>query len=148
MLWPELRGGNCMRRMGLCIAFLVVLAAFVSPARAGLRKGHGEIGFDFGAVAWDEDLGGQTGPFLKARGGYLFARWFELEAQVGYSAHYDETMIGGERHFKSDQHMTQYFLSGVVNFPSKNGNILPYVLAGAGGTRLSFPGLSDTSIAW
>lgn len=139
-----------MRIANVCVIGLLLSMVVVSAPRAGIDAGNGEIGFDFGVTAWDDNLAGRTGGLLKLRGGYLVSRWFEIEGQIGYSAHSDETDLRSDHGFHADQEMAQYFVSGVFNFHSKGGNIVPYLLAGAGWTDVSFP-LSDGedgSVAW
>ena len=142
------------KRWGVWLAGLLLLGGAFTQARAGITKGDGELGFDFGVTTWDDDLGGQTAPMFKLRGGYCATRWFEIEGQIAYSFHLDEDELRGngsaDRKFDVDQDMTQVFVSGLFNFPSKSGNIIPYVLAGIGQTKVGFPNVhvDDTSSAW
>ncbi|HYV20581.1 MAG TPA: outer membrane beta-barrel protein [Verrucomicrobiae bacterium] len=142
------------RASGLLVAGLVLLSGAFAPAWAGITKGNGELGFDFGVTSWDQDLVGHTGSMLKLRGGYCATKWFEIEGQFAYSAHFDEGALRGngstDRKLDQDQAMSQVFVSGVFNFPSKSGNIIPYVLGGVGRTDVKFPNahVDDTSSAW
>jgi hypothetical protein len=123
--------------------------ACATSARAGMKEGDGELGFDFGATVWDEDLGGKSGVLLKLRGGYNLTRHFEIEGQAGYSAYFYGPAVRNNNDFTVYQSMVQAFLSGVVNFPSRSGNVIPYVLAGAGATHTAFHAyVNDTSTAW
>ena len=142
------------KRSGLWMTCLLVLGGFVTPSWAGITKGDGELGFDLGATTWDDDLGGRTAAMVKLRGGYCLTKRFEIEGQAAYTVHFEPGALsssnGNDPSFEVDQNMTQLFLSGVFNFPSKSGNIIPYVLGGVGWTNLSFPNahVDDTSSAW
>jgi hypothetical protein len=123
--------------------------ACATSARADTKKDGGELGFDFGATVWDEDLGGKTGALLKLRGGYNLTRHFEIEGQAGYSAYLYGPAVRTNHDLTAYQSMVQAFVSGVVNFPSRSGNVVPYVLGGVGSTHTQFhASVNDTSTAW
>lgn len=145
------------KRSGLWMTCLLVLGGFfspVSPAWAGITKGNEELGFDLGATTWDDGLGGKTAGMVKLRGGYCVTKRFEIEGQAAYTVHFSPGALsnsnGNDASFDVDQNMLQVFVSGVFNFPSKSGNIIPYVLGGLGRTNVSFPDahVDDTSSAW
>jgi hypothetical protein len=138
-----------MRAIRVWLVGLCLWTASVCPSVAGIGKGNGELGFDFGVTTWDSDLTGGTGPLLKIRGGYFATRWFEIEGQAAYSVHFDEVNTQA-RKYDDDQKLRQYFVSGVFNFHSKSGRVVPYVLAGVGMTNMIFLNNTreDDSIAW
>src|SRR5262245_3376256 len=143
------RHGTCLKEGASMKRWTIaVLCAFVclSPVCAGIGKGNGEIGFDFGATAFDSDVTAKSGFHLALRGGYHFTRFFELEAEISDSAHYD----WNERTSEADLRLDTWLLNGVFNFPSKSGRLVPYVLAGFGSARLDpvFGGPDDTGNAW
>ncbi|HEU4401144.1 MAG TPA: outer membrane beta-barrel protein [Candidatus Polarisedimenticolia bacterium] len=133
-----------MKRV-LAVGVCVLLAA-VTPSLAGIDKGNGEIGFDFGATSFDSDLSGKGGGRLAFRGGWHLTRLFQIEAEASVSAHYPIHQQGTTR---ADIVLTTFFVNGVFNFHSKSGNVVPYLLAGVGTSNLDFPPahLSDSGAA-
>jgi hypothetical protein len=121
------------RRLALGLYALLVSA---TPALAGIGKGNGEIGFDFGATRFDPNVSGLSAGRLTLRGGYHFSRLFELEAESSASAHYNWNLQNTTR---ADVVLTTLFANGVFNFHSKGGNVVPYVLVGLGTATLDFP---------
>src|SRR5262245_43937194 len=113
------------------IAILASLALVV-PATAGIGKGNGELGIDFGYARFDRNVTTKMdGGAFSFRGGYLFTKLFELEGQFGGLATRDDSL-------DEDIGLGTAFVNGVFNFHSKSGNIVPYVLGGLGQARLEF----------
>jgi hypothetical protein len=132
-----------MRR---CLFILCAVMLLGSPALAGIGKGNGEIGFDFGVTGFDSDVSGKSAFRLAFRGGYHFSKWFELEGESAASVH----IVGqGFNKDEADIVLATIFVNGVVNFHSKSGNVVPYLLAGIGQARLDFPlvNVNDTGAA-
>jgi hypothetical protein len=118
----------------------------VSPGLAGIGKGNGEIGFDFGATGFDSEVTGKSGFRLSFRGGYHFSKWFELEGESSASVH---VVSQGFNKDEADIVLSTIFVNGVFNFHSKSGNVVPYLLAGIGQARLDFrlANVDDTGAA-
>jgi len=118
----------------------------VSPGLAGIGKGNGEIGFDFGATGFDSEVTGKSGFRLAFRGGYHFSKWFELEGESSASVH---VIQEGFYKDEADIVLSTIFVNGVLNFHSKSGNVVPYLLAGIGQARLDFrlANVDDTGAA-
>lgn len=117
---------------------LVVMCAVslsVSPALAGIGKGNGEIGFDFGATGFDSEVSSKSAFRLAFRGGYHFSKWFELEGESSASVHIVRRWFYQD---EADIVLSTIFVNGIVNFHSKSGNVVPYLLAGIGQARLDF----------
>lgn len=123
-----------MRRLAGVIVGAGLLLA--TPVFAGIAPGQGEIGLDFGATGYDQDTVGHTGGLLAVRGGYHFARWFELEGMIRASVHGSSDP---GHSYGADIALYQYMVNGVFLFPSKSGNVVPYVLGGYGSATLDFP---------
>lgn len=122
-----------MKRHLLIVMCAVSLS--VSPVFAGIGKGSGEIGFDFGATGFDSDVTGKSAFRLAFRGGYHFSKWFELEGESSASVH---VIQEGFYENEADIVLSTIFVNGVVNFHSKSGSVVPYLLAGIGQARLDF----------
>ena len=122
-----------MKRHLFVVMCAVIL--FGSPALAGIGKGNGEIGFDFGATGFDSDVTGKSAFRLAFRGGYHFSKWLELEGESSASVH---VVREGFYKDEADIVLSTVFVNGVVNFHSKSGNVVPYLLAGIGRARLDF----------
>jgi hypothetical protein len=136
-----------MKRHPAVAAFLI--AACSSASFAGIGEGQGELGFDFGVTSYDEEFVGQSGAHLKVRGGYHFSERFQLEGQLGYSAHFDEDALRSRGGATPDRQLRVLFVDGVFNFHSSSGNLVPYVLAGVGVSTSDFSfRQTDTSAAW
>jgi len=118
----------------LAVGLCALLSA--TPALAGIGKGNGEIGFDFGATDFDQNVSRQSAGRLSFRGGYHVMRLFELEGEVSVSAHYNWDLQNTTR---ADVVLRTVFVNGVFNFHSKTGNVVPYVLAGFGSANLDYP---------
>lgn len=133
-----------MRRCLFVVMCTAIL--FGSPALAGIGKGNGEIGFDFGATGFDSEVSGKSAFRLAFRGGYHFSKWFELEGESSASAHVSRQ---GLNQYEADIVLATVFVNGVFNFHSKSGNVVPYLLAGIGRARLDFPlaNVNDTGAA-
>ena len=114
-------------------ALLSVTAAF-----AGIDKGNGELGFDVGYTQFDRDIVDEGGARLAIRGGYHVTRLFEIEGQAAASAHYSTDAILHHGNRRAEISLATFLLDGVFNFRSPGGNIVPYVLAGAGTGTLDF----------
>src|SRR5215510_11454356 len=119
-------------RRHLALGALVILAV-VRPASAGVGKGNGEIGFDFGVTDFDKKVSSETGGRFVFRGGYHFTDLFQLEGQDGGSAT-RETIAGRD----VDISVSTFLVDGVFNFHPKKETIIPYVLIGAGGAYTKF----------
>jgi len=123
-----------MRRCLFVVMCTVIL--FGSPALAGIGKGNGEIGFDFGATSFDSEVSGKGAGRLAFRGGYHLSKWFELEGETSASVHGN---LQGQTRNEADIVLATLFVNGVFNFHSRSGNVVPYLLAGIGRARLDFP---------
>ena len=88
---------------GLC----ALLSA--TPALAGIGKGNGEIGFDFGATDFDQNVSRQSAGRLSFRGGYHVSRLFEVEGEISASAHYNLNLQNTTR---ADVVLTTVFANG------------------------------------
>jgi hypothetical protein len=133
-----------MRRMAIVGMFAVLLAG--SPALAGIGKGNGEIGFDFGATSFDSEVSSKAAGRLVFRGGYHFSKWFELEGESSVSAHVD---YRGTLNRRADIVLQTLFLNAVLSLHSQSGNVVPYLLLGMGRASLDFPraNLEDSGAA-
>ena len=108
------------------LAFLGVLV-FSAPALAGIEKGNGEIGVDYGSTSYDNDAAEfDSSDSLSLRGGYFFTNLFQLEGQFISS---DTTVSDLGSNVKASTDIMM--VNGVFNFmPGKE--IKPYVLVGLG----------------
>ena len=109
----------------LSLAFLGVLV-FSAPALAGIEKGQGEVGVDYGQTSYDND-GAEfdSSDSLSLRGGYFFTNLFQLEGQYINS----DTTVEDFDGVKASTDIMM--VNGVFNFmPGKE--IKPYVLVGLG----------------
>jgi opacity protein-like surface antigen len=106
------------------LAFLG-LFVFSVPALAGIEKGQGEVGVDYGSTSYSNDAADfDTSDSLSLRGGYFFTNLFQLEGQYISS---DTTVTDFDAKASTDIMM----VNGVFNFmPGKE--IKPYVLVGIG----------------
>jgi hypothetical protein len=131
-------------RMAIVCMCAAVLAG--TPALAGIGKGNGEIGFDFGATSFDGEVSSKAGGRLVFRGGYHFSKWFELEGESSVSAHVD---YRGTLNRRADIVLQTLFLNAVLSLHSKSGNVVPYLLLGMGRASLDFPraNLEDSGAA-
>jgi opacity protein-like surface antigen len=122
------------RMRAWAIVFTVGLLV-VLPAQADVRKGNGEVGFDFGFTDFDADFAGGGGGGVRGdvRFGYLISDLFEIEGMLGYSG-------------ADDGDLGTAFVNGVFNFRT-GPRVMPYFLVGAGGARLEVDSLSDNGIA-
>ncbi len=131
-----------MRKLAVVVLFLLV--TFASPVLAGIGKGNGELGFDAGWTNFDATISDKTAGRVAFRGGYHFTRLFQLEGQLGCMAA-DDHSLGPD----ATVALCAMMVDGVFNFHSKSGNIVPYVLAGAGNATLvydnTFAGKIDDS---
>ena len=130
-------------RERLLTALLLLLVA-TAPALAGVKKGNGELGFDFGLADLDSDLTGESGARFTLRGGYHISDWFQIEAMdAGMAA--DGSPLGSST---GDTLIGAFFINGVFNFHPGKGSVVPYVLVGLGlaTVRIDLPGgeLEDT----
>ena len=109
----------------LSLAFLGVLV-FSAPALAGIEKGQGEVGVDYGQTSYDNDAAEfDSSDSLSLRGGYFFTNLFQLEGQYINS----DTTIEDISNVKASTDIMM--VNGVFNFmPGKE--IKPYVLVGVG----------------
>ena len=132
--------------MKRCLLILCAAMLLGSPALAGIGKGNGEIGFDFGATGFDSEVTGKSAFRLAFRGGYHFSKWFELEGESSASVHIARE---GFNKVEADIVLATVFVNGVLNFHSTSGNVVPYLLAGIGRARLDFPlaNVNDTGAA-
>ena len=132
--------------MKRCLLILCATMLLGSPALAGIGKGNGEIGFDFGATGFDSEVSGKSAFRLAFRGGYHFSKWFELEGESSASVH---IVREGFYRDEADIVLSTIFVNGVLNFHSKSGNVVPYLLAGIGRARLDFrlANVDDTGAA-
>ena len=109
----------------LSLAFLGVLV-FSAPAFAGIEKGNGEVGVDYGSTQYDDNTGLDSSDSLSLRGGYFFTNMFQLEGQY-ISSDSNSEELGSAVKASTDIMM----VNGVFNFmPGKE--IKPYVLVGVG----------------
>lgn len=129
----------------LCGAF-VALFVFSVPALAGIDKGNGEIGIDYGNTDYDSDTGLDSSDTLSLRGGYFMTRLFQVEGQY-ISADAKTDVLGTDLKASTDIMM----VNGVFNF-HPNNEITPYVLVGMGraDVAVDMPGAStdDSGMAY
>jgi len=107
------------RRRTLGLAMLLLSS---SAALAGIGKGNGEIGFDFGATSWDDEVSSKSAGRLSFRGGYHLSTLLEVEGEISTSAHYNLDLQGTTR---ADIVLTTIMVNGVFNFHSKSGHTVP-----------------------
>lgn len=126
----------------LSLAFLGLLV-FSAPAMAGIEKGQGEVGVDYGSASYDSDVDGaefDSSDSLSLRGGYFFTNLFQLEGQYINS---DIAIENAPDKISSDTMM----VNGVFNFmPGKE--IKPYVLVGVGQTNVDVDTSDDSATAY
>lgn len=129
----------------LTVAF-VALLAFSVPAMAGVGKGNGEVGFDYGSTDYDSDTGLDSSDSLSVRGGYHMTNLFQIEGQYQTADSTTED-LGVSVDASTDVLM----VNGVFNF-HPNKDITPYVLAGVGRADVSVDAQgfsdSDSSMAY
>jgi hypothetical protein len=114
---------------------LILAALFAAPAAAGIGAGNGEIGCEFGSTDFDSNVTAKSGSRFDFRGGYHFTKRFELEGQSACSGA-TERLIGDDLNIT----LCAVTVNGVLNFHSRGGNIVPYILGGVGRARLKFDG--------
>ena len=137
-----------MRRYNrICGGILLVLSVVslsVSPALAGIGKGNGEIGFDFGLAQIDDEVTDDAGGRFSIRGGYFFSDLFQLEGQA------TAITVSEAEGTNVDISLSTFFVNAVFNFhPSKQ--LVPYALGGFGSANLEFSNgtsIDDDSNAW
>jgi len=140
--------GSTWRAWVVLALFTLALSATSSFA-AGLGKGDGEIGFDFGVTDLDIDYAfhndGAAG--LTFRGGYFLTDLLELEGQLG--AYASTNLVW------SDVTLRTLMVDVVFNF-RPNKSIMPYALVGAGVANVDYdqwfdllpgPSIDDSSAA-
>ena len=71
------------RRAGLALALLALALSTAPPVAAGMGKGNGEIGFDFGVTDLDTDYHHDDAAGVTIRGGYFLTDVVEIEGQLG-----------------------------------------------------------------
>jgi opacity protein-like surface antigen len=98
------------------------------PTEAGIGRGNGEIGFEFGFTDFDSNTNSGTGGSFSIRGGYHFTRLFELEGQLVAANVTDFNKPG---YLIQNTTMGAFLINGVFNF-HPGDNVVPYVLAGLG----------------
>jgi len=127
-----------MRELGRIRSWtLVIVIGLLAglPAAADVRKGNGEVGFDFGFTDFDSDFtgGDGAGGRIDVRVGYLLSNLFEIEGLVGYTG-------------LDDGDLGTAFVNGVFNFHS-GPRLMPYLLLGVGGARMEFDSVDDNGAA-
>lgn len=139
------------RRAALAGAALTLLTLAVGttlPAAAGMGKGNGEIGFDFGVTDLDADYHDDGAAGLTFRGGYFLTDVVEIEGQIGAYTSTDWVW--------SDVTLRTFMVDAVFNF-RPNTSVMPYVLVGGGVANVEYddwfdllPGLAvdDSSTAF
>jgi len=118
-------------RILIVVAVIGLLAGL--PAQADVRKGNGEIGFDFGGTEFDSDLFPGAGTRLDVRAGYMISNLFEIEGLVGYSG-------------QDDVDLATAFVDAVFNFHT-GPRLTPYFLVGAGGAHMEIASVDDNGVA-
>ena len=121
-------------RWRLLSAGVVAWLVLATPAHAGIGKGNGEIGFDFGGTQFDQDLGGTGLARLALRGGYHATSLFEIEgeASAAFNVTTDHPYGSSRKSLNFENQLDAYFVNGVFNFHAHRGQIVPYVLGGVG----------------
>ena len=132
-----------MRRYNrICGGILLVLSVVslsVSPALAGIGKGNGEIGFDFGLAQIDDEVTDDAGGRFSIRGGYFFSDLFQLEGQATTIA------VSEAEGTNVNISLSTFFVNAVFNFhPSKQ--LVPYALGGFGSANLEFSNGTSTGV--
>jgi opacity protein-like surface antigen len=123
-----------------------VLASFIcsAPIDAGIGKGNGEIGFDFGFAQVDDEITDDSGGRFSFRGGYFFSDLFQLEGQS------TAIIVSEVEGTNVDITLSMFFVNAVFNF-RPNEQLVPYALAGFGSANLEFSNgasIDDDSGAW
>jgi opacity protein-like surface antigen len=115
-------------RFEFTVAAVCLAVLLASPALAGIGKGNGEIGFDFGVTDFDSNVSDDDAGRFVIRGGYFLTDLFEIEAH--YAVSVTDEVFG-------DATLTTFFGDATFNFrPSEN--IVPYALVGVGWAELDF----------
>jgi Outer membrane protein beta-barrel domain len=127
---------------------LLLALLLTTPALAGIGKGNGEIGFDFGVTDFGSNLTDKTGARLVFRGGYHFTDLFELEGEIGCASATESS--GG---FDTNLALCAQMVNGVLNFHLYDGNLVVYLLGGLGSATLVidpdfFASVDDSSSAY
>jgi len=112
----------------ISIILSILLVAGMLPAEAGIGRGNGEIGFDFGWMDFDSGFNADTGGRFAIRGGYHFTNLFQLEGQI-----ISASVSGFERpgYVLQNTTLAGFLLNGVFNFGSSR-TVVPYAAAGVG----------------
>jgi opacity protein-like surface antigen len=139
------------RRTGLTRRIVLALAlclAAAAPVPAGLDKGSGELGFDFGVADLDTEFIHDVGGGVTFRGGYFLTDLVEIEGQIaGY---------GATNLYSSNVALRTVMVDAVFNF-RPNRIVMPYVLVGGGRAEMDYdrwfdalpgPSADDDSIAF
>jgi len=135
---------RCNRFCGGILLVLSAVSLAVSPALAGIGKGNGEIGFDFGMAQVDDNVTDDSGGRFSFRGGYFFSDLFQLEGQSA------AIVVSEAEGTNVDISLSTFFVNAVFNFhPSEQ--LVPYALAGFGTANLEYSSgisIDDDSGAW
>ena len=136
------------RRAGLALALLALALSAAPPVAAGMGKGNGEIGFDFGVTDLDTDYHHDDAAGVTIRGGHFLTDAVEIEGQLGAYASTDLVW--------SDVTLRTLMVDAVFNF-RPNTSVMPYVLVGAGVANVEYddwfdllpgPSVDDDSAAF
>jgi len=114
-------------RLAVLAAGVVATLLLPVPARAGLKAGEGEIGFDYGWQRFDSRLLGKGGDRWSVRGGRLVTDRLEWEGQISRGEAKDTPLPGAERRIT----LTEAVVNVVLNFHPRR-EVVPYLLAGDG----------------
>lgn len=138
MIWAMIGRSISSRRerIGWRHAALILFAAgllIASPARADVRKGGGEVGFDVGSTQFDSSFSDSPGARVVLRAGYFASNLFEIEGQLGVANRSDVTIYTG-------------FVDGVFNF-RPGDRLTAYFLLGVGGANVDLDSADDTGLA-
>lgn len=122
---------------------LTLLAGLAAPATAQettpLAAGDIEIGFDIGAIRFDDAIANNSDDEEVRQGirfGWLATDAFEVEVQASRANAVLESTLD------------TVLVNGVFNFyPSGTPNVVPYLLVGVGGARLETGGLFTEDVA-
>jgi opacity protein-like surface antigen len=94
----------------------------VAPAQADVRKGNGEVGFDFGMTSFEEEISDSAAGRFSLRAGIMASRLLEFEGQLSVAD-------------RSNLNLSSGMVNVVFNFRTGD-RLMAYFLLGGGAARL------------
>jgi hypothetical protein len=112
MLKPTMR----LRRFWTLLMIVALGVCLVAPTQADVRKGDGEVGFDFGTTSFEEEISDSAAGRFSLRAGIMASRLLEFEGQLSVADRRDLNLSSGMVNvlfnFRTGDRLMAYFLLG------------------------------------